>query len=185
MIKKKISTVLEKKTLTPYELISIIFSFFGLISLVLGLVSLFIIYRQTREIATQTEHSAQSLQSAAYQAIANHEMELDRLFVENSSLRPYFFSGREITAASSDYTRAESIADYELDFFDSAQAQLKYLRALPDIDMDAWNAYFDDSFRNSPILCRRLREEAAWYKGDFVKREEAVCAAHENAKKNL
>jgi NhaP-type Na+/H+ or K+/H+ antiporter len=173
--KKRLSLLLEKSTFTPYELISLIISFLGLISIVAGLLSLAFFYRQTREIATQTQHSQESLQSAAYQAIANHEMEVDKLFIENSKLRPYFFAGQEINESDPDYGRAESIADYELDFIDSAQSQLKYLKN-PEIDMNAWQQYFDDSFTNSPILCRRLSKLANWYKKDFVDRERGVCS---------
>jgi hypothetical protein len=167
--------VLEKKTFTPYELISLILSFLGLISIVAGLLSLVFFYRQTREIAIQTQHSQESLQSAAYQAIANHEMDVDRLFIERPNLRPYFFGGREISETNPDYARAESIADYDLDFIDSAQSQLKYLKN-PEIDMNAWQQFFDDSFTNSPILCKRLLKLANWYKKDFVDREKGVCA---------
>ena len=176
MLNKRISRVLEKKTFTPYELISLTISLLGLISIVGGLFSLVFFYRQTREIAIQTQHSHESLQSAAYQAIANHEMEVDRLFIENPRLRPYFFASQEISKISPDYSVAESIADYELDFFDSAQTQLKYLKSLPDVDMQAWQAYFDDSFTNSPILCQRLITLATWYEKDFVDREKDVCS---------
>lgn len=163
--------IVAKKALTPYELISLVIS-------LLGLISLIIIYIQTREITAQTKNSAASLHSTAYQAVTTQEMEVDKLFIEHPTLRPYFFSGKEIREDSPDYALAESIADYELDFFDSAQSQLRLLKELDptNIDEDAWNSYFDDSFANSPILCRRLNELATWYIPALVAREKNVCS---------
>lgn len=163
--------IVAKKALTPYELTSLVISFLGLISLI-------IIYTQTRAITTQTKNSAASLHSSAYQAITTQEMEVDKLFVENPTLRPYFFSGKEIREDNLDYALAESIADYELDFFDSAQSQLRLLQELEptSIDKEAWDAYFDDSFAHSPILCRRLNELATWYGHALVDRERDVCS---------
>jgi hypothetical protein len=161
--------VLEKKKLTLYELIHLILSVFGLISLI-------IIYAQTRAIATQTEHSAASLRSTAYKAITDQEMEIDKLFIEHPKLRPYFYSGQKINEDNPDFAQAEAIAEYELDFFDSAQHQLEYIAVTKDIDMAEWNAYFDDSFRNSPILCARLNKIRTWYRSGFAQREQEVCS---------
>jgi hypothetical protein len=176
MIGKKISTLVDKKTFTLFELASLALSFLGLVSLLLGLGSLFIIYRQTKEITRQSENSPASFQNAVYQTITTQEMEVDKLFVENPQLRPYFFSAHEINEGSSDYAKAEAIADYELDFFDSAKGRLRLLQEVGyDVSMNAWNKYFDDSFTNSPILCKRLRELTPWYGSDFVSREIDVC----------
>jgi hypothetical protein len=120
--------MLDKKTLTLYELIALIISF-------VGLVSLFVIYLQAREIATQTKQSATSLRSTAYKAITDQVLEVDKLFIEHAKLRPYFYSGREISEDNPDYSEAEAVAEYELDFFDSAQHQLEYIEETKDIDL--------------------------------------------------
>lgn len=175
MVKKRIISMLEKGTLTRFELISIVFSFLSLVALVIGLSPIFIIYRQTSEISQQTRNSALSLENSVYQTITTQEMEFDRLFVENPKLRPYFFSGLEIKEGDPDYAKAESIADYELDFFDSAKGRLRLLERVGyDANMTAWDRYIDDSFANSPILCKRLERLGAWY-GESLNRELDVC----------
>src|SRR5688572_43181 len=117
--------MIDKKTLSLYELISLVFSFLTFVALVVGLFSLVVINRQTREIATQTKYSAASLQSSAYKAITDQVLEADKLFIEKPKLRPYFYSGAEIDKDNPDYAAVEAIAEYQLDYFDSVQHQLK------------------------------------------------------------
>jgi hypothetical protein len=166
----------DKKALTLYDLISLAISLLTLVALVIGLFSLVVINRQTREIATQTKYSAASLQSTAYKAITDQVLEADRLFIEHPKLRPYFYSGVEIGKDNPDYDVVEAMAEYQLDFFDSVQHQLKYRREVfGDIKLETWQRYFDDTFSNSPILCKRLNETATWYEPQAVTRQQAVC----------
>jgi len=168
--------VLEKKTLSLYELISLVFSFLTLVFLVVGLFSLVVINRQTREIATQTKYSAASLKSTAYKAITDQVLEADRLFIEHPKLRSYFYSRKEIGKDNPDYDTVEALAEFQLDYFDSVQHQLNVRKEVfGDINLKPWQRYFDDSFTNSPILCKRLNETATWYEEGAVAHEQAVC----------
>lgn len=168
--------MLKEKALSLYELISLVLSFFTFAALVVGLLSLIFIYRQTREIATQTTYSAASLQITAYKAIGDQVLEADKLFIEHPKLRPYFYSGKEIGKDNPDYDVVEALAEFQLDYIDSVQHQLKYRKKVfQDIDLSTWQEYFNDSFTNSPILCKRLNETAAWYNHDDVARQQAVC----------
>jgi hypothetical protein len=168
--------MLEKKTLSLYEMISLVISFLTLVALVVGLFSLVVINQQTREIATQTKYSEASLRSTAYKAITDQVLEADRLFIERPKLRPYFYSGREISRDNPDYDEVEALAEFQLDYFDSVRHQLSVREAVfGDINLESWDRYFDDSFTNSPILCKRLDETAAWYEKGAVARQQAVC----------
>ncbi|HBG07585.1 MAG: hypothetical protein A2075_23440 [Geobacteraceae bacterium GWC2_58_44] len=164
MTERKKSGILEKKALTPYELLSLIIS-------AAGLVAVIIVWTQTRQMTA-------SLESTAWQTVQSHQLELNKVFIENPGYMPYFYSGASISESDKNYNKAVAIADLKLDFFDSLYGQAKHL---PELQGDsaawkAWERYILDSFEQSPIMCKRINEVPCWYTSDFLEVAGRKCA---------
>ena len=147
-----------------YEALSLVISALGLISIVL-------LINQTRQLSN-------SLESTVHQAITNQMLEVNRIFIENPDLRPYFYSGKAISPQDPNLAKALAVADLQLDFFDSFWTQSDNLPELhrDGPEWDAWNNYIGDSFRHSPIMCKRLQEVHGWYTPDFIKFAGEFCS---------
>lgn len=144
--------------MTLFELLTLITSTAGFITVI---VSLAFLLRQTREMVKQTQFVAESLRSNAYGVIAEQVFEVDRIFVENPGLRPYFYSGQDISEDDPNYNKVVAVAEYLLDYFESALLQLDLF---PQVwPRSVWEAYTVDSFMNSPILRRYWRSRQGWY----------------------
>jgi hypothetical protein len=145
---------------------------------VIGLVSLYFLLEQTRVANVQTQHVARSVESGAYQSIANELLELHKLYLEHPELRAYFRSGREMRPDDPNYEKALVLAEYQLDFFDSFWAQSQQMPTLLDRRGRAWSAwitYMQDSFALSPVMCWHLGTVKSWYTPDFVAFAKASC----------
>jgi hypothetical protein len=83
------------------------------VGVVIGLSSIgFLIY--------QMKLQTKALQRDAVATIHGGVLELDKAFLANPKLRPYFYSGRHISPADMQYNEALSIAEFQLDLFDEA-----------------------------------------------------------------
>lgn len=145
---------------------------------VIGLVSLYFLLEQTQVASVQTEHVARSVESGAYQSIANELLELHKLYLEHPELRQYFRGGREIRPDDPNYEKALVLAEYQLDFFDSFWAQSQQMPHLLDRRGRAWSAwisYMQDSFAMSPVMCRHLDSIKTWYTPEFVAFAVGAC----------
>jgi hypothetical protein len=169
--RRHIHKLIAFRRFTPYEALSVILS-------VIGLVSLYLLLEQTEVAALQTQHLARSVESGAYQSVANELLELHKLYLEHPELRPYFRGGRDIRPDDPNYEKALVLAEYQLDFFDSFWAQSQHMPRLLDRRgraWAAWIAYMKDSFSLSPIMCRHLDSIKTWYTPDFVEFARASC----------
>jgi hypothetical protein len=149
---------------SPYEVLSIVFS-------VVGLVSLYLLVEQIRVANVQNQHLARQVETGAYQSVANELLELHKLYLEHPELRPYFRGGRDIRPDDPNYPKALVLAEYQLDFFDSFWMQSQQMPQLLDRRgraWGAWTAYMQDSFSMSPVMCRHLDSVKSWYTSDFV-----------------
>ena len=159
------------RRLSPYEVLNVIFS-------VLGLLSLYFLLEQTRGTFVQAQHLARSVESGAYQSITNELLELHKLYIEHPALRPYFRDGRDISPDNPNYEQALVLAEYQLDFFDSVWVQSEQMPHILDrtgAEWKSWVAYMRDSFALSPIMCRHLDRNKAWYTPEFVAFAKASC----------
>lgn len=146
----------------------------------LGALSLVLIFQQTRTMNEQShlmneqsrlmnEQSrlgTKNMQASMYGTIATQTLEMDRIFIESPTLRPYFYDKRDIKKDHKrTYDLAMAVAEHYLDAFDAIQTQLGYIPEDPDTpeDRDTWNNFFADSFANSPALCRRINKNRPWY----------------------
>jgi hypothetical protein len=156
---------------SPYEVLNVVFS-------VIGLVSLYFLVEQTRLSNLQAEHLARSVESGAYQSIANELLELHKLHLEHPELRSYFRGGRDMRPDDPHYDKALVLAEYQLDFFDSFWVQSQQMPQLLDRRGRAWFSwitYMKDSFAMSPLMCRHLDSIKTWYTPEFVEFAKASC----------
>ncbi len=159
------------RRLSPYEVLNVIFS-------VLGLLSLYFLLEQTRGTFVQAQYMARSVESSAYQSITTELLELHKLHLEHPELHPYFREGRDMGRDNPNYPQALALAEYQLDFFDSVWMQSLQMPHMLDRRGDAWRswvAYMNDSFALSPIMCRHLNKVKTWYTAEFVAFAKASC----------
>ena len=148
-------------SLSLYEKLQLIISSLGLVSLIF--------------IYLQTSATSESLAVSAYQSISAQTLELDQIFIQRPYLRPYFYSGAPINENDDRYAEVMSVAEFQLDFFDSALSQLDHMPRDKRLDRNAWDKYISDSFANSPALCMRFKRNPNWYKADFVEKALKAC----------
>ena len=156
--------------LTLYEKLSLMISFVSALSLIF-------IFLQTRFLYTQNAKTTVNMQASMYSTIATQTLEMDRIFIERPDLRPYFYGGVDIKEDDKNYNLVLSIAEYQLDYFDSTRTELGYIPPDHDTqeDRETWHHYLADSFAKSPILCERIKSNSNWYMEDLVKIAQSNC----------
>jgi len=147
----------EDRLANIIEILELAVTFCGFIAVV---VSLKFLIRQTKLLTDQTELLAQSTQCDSYSSITNSLSLTKQIFIEHPKLRQYFYRGVDISENHEDYDQVQGIAEHLLDFFDGILLQNKKTRVWEE---SFWEAYFKDSFRNSPVLCARLKKNKDWY----------------------
>ncbi len=137
----------------------------GCFGLVFVVVSLFFVFRQTRDLNRQTELATQASRVSAYNEVARQMMEIDRFFVENPQYKPYFYEGKAASKDQADYPAIASIAEWLADFMDSV---FMLARTLPEYPWDTtWYVYFCDLLKASPALHDYWKEHINWYPGSI------------------
>ncbi|UKA56034.1 hypothetical protein LFT45_09035 [Arthrobacter sp. FW305-BF8] len=116
-----------------------------------------------------------TLESSTASSLYAQQQEIDRIFVDNVDLQPYFWRRQELpdAAAVADPAakraaqqlagRAEATAHRILDHF----AHLKYQMGTQAFTSERadWEAYIRRSFADSLILCRALRDDREAFGG--------------------
>ena len=116
-----------------------------------------------------------TLESSTASSLYAQQQEIDRIFVDNVDLQPYFWHHRELPDASAIgdpaakqeaqqlAARAEATAHRILDHF----AHLKYQMGTQAFTSERadWEAYMRRSFADSLVLCRALREDREAFGG--------------------
>jgi hypothetical protein len=154
-------------SLTLYEKSSLIISLFGVFSLV------FIVW--------QTHLTTVNMQASMYATIGTQTLEMDKVFIENPGLRPYFYEDIDIIEEKDKdkekYNQVMAIAEYKVDLFDSIKTQLGYIPKDKDKNEDraTWDSYFADSFDKSPALCRHIHSHGSWYMQDLKSIADLHC----------
>ncbi len=153
--------------MTLYETLSLIVS---IISSITILVSLVLVYRQTRIFARQTDYVARSLTDDVKQYLNAQSHEIGRIFIEYPELRPYFYEGKPVTPEHPDYQRVEAIAEVILDIFWTMAEQTRGAAISPEKAAGArmWYSYVNDCFTNGPILVEVLKKRESWYGLDIL-----------------
>lgn len=126
----------------------------NLLDLIVVVVSVIVLFRQTGLMVKQTRASV-------YQSIAGQMIEIDRVFLEHPSLKPYFYEGKPLPpVGTSDYYQVMSIAEMLIDFIDSVMTQAPNM---PDYPWSTWQAYFTDLLQASPALQFYWQRYRKWY----------------------
>jgi hypothetical protein len=151
--------------MTLHELLSLIVSIAGFVVVI---ITLALLIRQTREMTTQSEYVAKSVKYSLYATASSHMLAVDEMFINHPALRPYFYSGKDISEDDPVYDKAIAVADFILDFFDYVLIQGQYFPQV--FRRQSWEPYMTDTFANSPVLCRQLDhvKDRDWHSDDLV-----------------
>lgn len=108
----------------------------------------------------QLRHLQRSVESGAHAAIYAQGADVRAHLVEHPHLRRYFFDDADIDANDPDYPRVLSIAELFLNY-------LEHVAVLGDTlgrrNRAALDRFVENSLTRSPVLRRRLAEDAASY----------------------
>jgi hypothetical protein len=98
----------------------------------------------------------------AYQNMTAQMADMDRFFLENLDLRPYFFGGDEPPSAKDQHDRVLAVAEMYVNLMDNVLTQLPALNR-DGIAAD-WEAYFRDVYETSPAIRAFWAEHAnTWF----------------------
>ena len=142
----------------------------------IGLSAIGFLIWQTLVMTAQTKQQTEALQRDAIGAIHSSVLELDKMFLDNAHLRPYFYSGQDISPVSEFYDEVLSIAEYQLNLFEVFWVQSYFARDLftPE-DWEAWEEWMSEGFADSPILCKHLHDLQLMYSEALVNFAVASC----------
>ena len=148
----------------PIELITGIVTLLGTLSAVAGI---WFVYVQVKELH-------RTLDSTAYNYIANQQFDLDKVLAENG-LYPFFEEGKEIDGNEDVKIRNKvmAYAELKLDFLESFIGQRDNISS---VEWSAWVDYFMRSFEKSPTLCSAVSSKPREYTSGVVTIAQASCS---------
>jgi len=167
-----------RQPLSRYEIISLVLSSIGLVSLVLLLYQIRIMNKQTDSMLIQTQQLTDSLAATALTNISNRDLEMSKVFFDQPELMPYFFDGKSIDEKDKHYDKVYALAGMRIDLAGTFYDQSQFVQAFRDKRNPAWQAwmrYMKDIFAKSPIMCKVLETNASWYTNDFVQFARQGC----------
>jgi hypothetical protein len=144
----------------------------AVVSAVIALAAMAVTFHQARK------HHAQSMKLSQYIAITQRVFDVDMLFVQNPSFRPYFYERRLVDDASN-LQQVTAIAEYILDFYSTVQEHERLLASQETPSWEEWRAFIADGFRWSPFLCAFFEQNAAWYEEGLMSIYRPVAKDHQ------
>ena len=142
-----------ERPMSRYEKLSFIVSVRSLIVSLLGFVL----------IIWSLNAANEALKRSIYGSISNWTFELDKAFLQSPELRPYFYDGKDIDTDDPLYPKAQQMAEYMLDTFDSVLEHKAYFPGTGGTPHVGWARWFYDSFDRSPILGKYIETNRRWY----------------------
>jgi hypothetical protein len=128
-------------------------------TLIIVVVSLWFLWIQIRELR-------RSIQSSTYQNIYQMIVEIDRYFIENRDIKPYFYYNKEADSGQPHLReKLLSIAEMLIDCFDNIYHQKD---CMPPSTFDPFSAFMKEIYQDSPILRELLSKREYWYPKRFV-----------------
>jgi hypothetical protein len=120
-------------------------------------------------VTKQLHDTAETRQASLFDSTAGRMLDLDRIFIENPSDRPYLYENEDFShLPSEDRSRILAIAELHVDFFDTELLRRKtfpsVLKGLP-----GFEPWIRGIIATSPAVCqiliddRRRVEEDRWY----------------------
>jgi hypothetical protein len=130
-------------------------------------------------VVRSLDNNTKSVRNSVQQNMLSLVTGLDRVFVDNPELHPYFYECLEIKEDPNDrrYQQVFATAVQTLDVLDIAESQIN--RFSEDWDTpQAWENWINDSFTHSPVLRQVLHKHISWYgkglKDSIVKVEQKL-----------
>jgi hypothetical protein len=125
------------------------------------IVSVILLGLQVREMTKQSSHGVRATLASVYQAMNDDMLQINRLFVDRPSLRPYFYGEQELNDESSEEReRVEATAEPFINFIDNVLTQMPLL---PSNLAQPWRTYFASVTTSSPVLCEFWKRHREWY----------------------
>jgi len=125
---------------------------------IISLVGFGLIYLQIRELRKSTL-------GATHGALYSQQHSIHKFFIENPTLRPFFYNNQELSPNHAEYERVMAVAEMMGDFFEHIYLQ----RAnLPDDVWVGWRNYMLAIFQSSPALREHFGSKQMWYGAKVV-----------------
>lgn len=144
--------------------------FLDIVTPLFTLLTILLVYFQTRYLTEQTRHSSTATIAAMYKEIAIQMIEIDKLFVAEPQLRPYFYDNLPISDTTDNVEKQKvySVAETFLDFFDliitSQEITHQYHTEKSfERHLLEWRTYIASVYRTSPTLRDTVAEHEDWY----------------------
>jgi hypothetical protein len=101
-------------------------------------------------LAIQLRNGTRATLASVYQAMNGDMLQINRLFVDQPLLRPYFYGEKELTDESPDEReRVHATAELFINFIDNVLTQMPLL---PSSLAEPWRTYFVSVTATSPVL---------------------------------
>ena len=129
-------------------------------------VSVILIGIQVREMTRQSRHGVQATLASVYQAMNDNMLQINRLFVDRPSLRPYFYEEQELTDESpEELERIDATAELFVNLIDNVLTQMPLL---PGHLAQPWRTYFASVITSSPVLREFWKRHREWYSEEMT-----------------
>jgi hypothetical protein len=152
-----------KINLETINIIELINLFITIGSFVTVIITIVFLIHQHRLLLLQTENNIKLNEGNVLGFITNNSLTVDKLFITNPELRPYFYNKKGINKDDNLYETVSATAEYLLDYYDSLLVHMKLAPYLNDYYRKSWESNIIDSFLWSPILCSYLEENKTWF----------------------
>jgi hypothetical protein len=120
----------------------------------------------------------------AYDTVSKEWLQLDRHFVTNHQLRPYFFDGKAIDRNHPDYPLVDATAHHVLNFLDYAIDTADHLGPQMSgsfVETTLWHRYIQRTYFSSPIICDNLKKYGDGYSDATWQIAKGACGLPERA----
>lgn len=109
----------------------------------------------------QLRNANEALSGGVNASVSTWTFEIDKAFLEHPELRPYFYGGQDIAPDDPNFHKAEAMAEFLLDSFDSIESFKGDIPA--GIPHEGWVNWIYDCYGNSPLLRRYAAKQSRWY----------------------
>jgi hypothetical protein len=112
-------------------------------------------------LGLQVRNGVRATLAAVYQAMNDNMLQINRLFIDRPSLRPYFYGEQELTDESpEERERVEATAELFINLIDNVLTQMPLL---PSNLAEPWRTYFGSVTTSSPVLREFWTRRREWY----------------------
>jgi hypothetical protein len=119
-------------------------------ALAVALVGNFVLFLSVVLLGLQVRNGARATLASVYQAMNDDMLQINHVFIDRPSLRPYFYGKQELTDESAEERqRIEATAELLINFTDNVLTQM---RLLPSNLAEPWRTYFASVTTSSPVL---------------------------------